>query len=91
MIGRSAGVPLSDFLRLIHADPAAHFVTVQCADDYYESLDIATANHPRRCVGDTRNVVELYGDERMFEVPADSVNVCTADWKRTCLEAEEPS
>ena len=47
VIGRFGGVRLSEFLKLIGADPAAHYVTVECADDYYESLDIATANHPQ--------------------------------------------
>ena len=32
---------------MIGADPTARFVTVECADDYYESLDMATALHPQ--------------------------------------------
>ena len=47
VIGRFAGVRLSDFLNMIGADPAARFVNVECADDYYESLDMATARHPQ--------------------------------------------
>jgi DMSO/TMAO reductase YedYZ molybdopterin-dependent catalytic subunit len=47
VIGRFGGVRLSDFLGLIGADPAARFITVNCADDYYESLDMATAMHPQ--------------------------------------------
>lgn len=47
VIGRFGGVRLSDFLKLIGADPTSSFVTVRCADDYYESLDIATAQHPQ--------------------------------------------
>jgi DMSO/TMAO reductase YedYZ molybdopterin-dependent catalytic subunit len=47
VIGRFGGVRLSDFLKMIGADPAARFVTVECADDYYESLDMATALHPQ--------------------------------------------
>jgi DMSO/TMAO reductase YedYZ molybdopterin-dependent catalytic subunit len=47
VIGRFGGVRLSEFLKLIGADPTARFVTVECADDYYESLDVATANHPQ--------------------------------------------
>src|SRR6266481_4515557 len=34
-------------LAQIQALPAARFVSVQCADDYYESLDMATAMHPQ--------------------------------------------
>jgi DMSO/TMAO reductase YedYZ molybdopterin-dependent catalytic subunit len=47
VIGRFGGARLSDFLNMVGADPAAHFITVNCADDYYESLDMATALHPQ--------------------------------------------
>jgi DMSO/TMAO reductase YedYZ molybdopterin-dependent catalytic subunit len=47
VIGNFGGVKLSDFLDLIGADPNARFITVNCADDYYESLDMATARHPQ--------------------------------------------
>ena len=47
VIGRFGGARLSDFLNMVGADPNARFVTVSCADDYYESLDIATARHPQ--------------------------------------------
>jgi DMSO/TMAO reductase YedYZ molybdopterin-dependent catalytic subunit len=47
VIGRFGGARLSDFLTLIGADPTARFITVQCADDYYESLDMPTALHPQ--------------------------------------------
>jgi DMSO/TMAO reductase YedYZ molybdopterin-dependent catalytic subunit len=47
VIGRFNGVRLSDFLTLIGADPTARFLTVECADDYYESLDMASALHPQ--------------------------------------------
>ncbi len=47
VIGRFGGARLSDFLRMIGADTSARFVYVECADDYYESLDMATALHPQ--------------------------------------------
>jgi DMSO/TMAO reductase YedYZ molybdopterin-dependent catalytic subunit len=47
VIGRFGGARLSEFLKLIGADPSARFVSVECADDYYESLDWATAMHPQ--------------------------------------------
>ena len=47
VIGRFGGARLSDFLRMIGADTSARFITVGCADDYYESLDMATALHPQ--------------------------------------------
>jgi len=47
VIGRFGGARLSDFLNMIGADPAARVVAVSCADDYYESIDMATARHPQ--------------------------------------------
>jgi len=47
VIGRFGGARLSDFLSLVGADLTAKFITVECADDYYESLDMATALHPQ--------------------------------------------
>ena len=46
-IGRFGGTRLSDFLDAVGADPHARFITVTCADDYYESLDMATARQPQ--------------------------------------------
>jgi len=56
VIGKFGGVRLSDFLKMIGADTTARFVTVECADDYYESLDMATALHPQ-----TMLCHEMYG------------------------------
>jgi DMSO/TMAO reductase YedYZ molybdopterin-dependent catalytic subunit len=47
VIGRFGGARLSDFLNMVGTDPTARFITVNCADDYYESLDMATARHPQ--------------------------------------------
>jgi DMSO/TMAO reductase YedYZ molybdopterin-dependent catalytic subunit len=47
VIGRFGGTRLSEFLRFAGADTSARFITVSCADDYYESLDMATALHPQ--------------------------------------------
>ena len=47
VIGRFGGARLSDFLTMIGADTSARFLTLGCADDYYESLDMATALHPQ--------------------------------------------
>jgi len=47
VIGRFGGARLSDFLTMIGADTTARFLTIQCADDYFESLDMATALHPQ--------------------------------------------
>ena len=47
VIGRFGGARLSDFLNVIGADTTAKFIAVKCADDYYETLDMATALHPQ--------------------------------------------
>jgi DMSO/TMAO reductase YedYZ molybdopterin-dependent catalytic subunit len=47
VIGRFGGARLSDFLKTIGADTSARFLYVECADDYYESIDMATALHPQ--------------------------------------------
>lgn len=46
-IGRWGGVPFGDFLRRIGADLSAKYVGFKCADDYYTSIDMATALHPQ--------------------------------------------
>lgn len=56
VIGNFGGAKLADFLRAIGADPTAKFVTVACADDYYESIDMATATHPQSLL-----CYEMYG------------------------------
>jgi DMSO/TMAO reductase YedYZ molybdopterin-dependent catalytic subunit len=47
VIGKFGGTPLSDFLNMVCADRNAKFVYVECADEYYESIDMATALHPQ--------------------------------------------
>jgi DMSO/TMAO reductase YedYZ molybdopterin-dependent catalytic subunit len=47
VIGRFGGARLSDFLNMVGADISARYLTMACADDYYESLDMATALHPQ--------------------------------------------
>jgi len=47
VIGKFGGTRLSDFLNFVGADTNARAITVQCADDYYESLDMPTALHPQ--------------------------------------------
>lgn len=46
-IGKWGGVPFADFLKLIGADLNAQYVSFKCADDYYTSIDMATALHPQ--------------------------------------------
>jgi DMSO/TMAO reductase YedYZ molybdopterin-dependent catalytic subunit len=46
-IGKWSGVRFSDFLARVGADTTAKYVGFQCADNYYGSIDMATALHPQ--------------------------------------------
>jgi len=46
-IGKWGGVPFSHFLRHVGADLGAKYVGFKCADDYFTSIDMATALHPQ--------------------------------------------
>jgi DMSO/TMAO reductase YedYZ molybdopterin-dependent catalytic subunit len=47
VIGQWSGVPLGDFLRRIGADTTCKYVSFQCADGYYSSIDMPSALHPQ--------------------------------------------
>ncbi len=61
--------------------------------DVEPSLRLALEEHVRGCkrcaavLEGTRNVVQLYGDERMFEVPLGFSHRLHEDWKKICLVA----
>jgi DMSO/TMAO reductase YedYZ molybdopterin-dependent catalytic subunit len=46
-IGKWSGVRFSEFLQRVGADLTAKYVGFKCADDYYTSIDMATALHPQ--------------------------------------------
>ena len=46
-IGKWGGVRFGEFLRRVGADLTARYVGFKCADDYYTSIDMATALHPQ--------------------------------------------
>jgi DMSO/TMAO reductase YedYZ molybdopterin-dependent catalytic subunit len=46
-IGKWSGVRFSTFLERVGADTSAKYVGFKCADDYYTSIDMATALHPQ--------------------------------------------
>ena len=56
VIGNFGGTRASDFLRAVGADVSARYVEVECADDYYESIDMETMLHPQ-----TLFCYEMYG------------------------------
>ncbi len=47
VIGQWAGVPLGQFLRRVGADTSCRYVSFQCADGYYSSIDMESALHPQ--------------------------------------------
>ncbi|HEU0204298.1 MAG TPA: molybdopterin-dependent oxidoreductase [Burkholderiaceae bacterium] len=46
-IGKWGGVPFVRFLQRVGADLSAKYVGFKCADDYYSSIDMASALHPQ--------------------------------------------
>lgn len=46
-IGKWGGVPFASFLQRVGADTTAKYVGFKCADDYFTSIDMATALHPQ--------------------------------------------
>jgi DMSO/TMAO reductase YedYZ molybdopterin-dependent catalytic subunit len=46
-IGKWGGVTFRTFLERVGADTTAKYVGFKCADDYYTSIDMATALHPQ--------------------------------------------
>ncbi len=46
-IGQWSGVRLKTFLERVNADLSCRYVAFRCADDYWGSIDMATALHPQ--------------------------------------------
>ncbi len=57
VIGNFGGARIGDFLKFVGADPSARFIYVECADNYYESLDMACAMQPNSLL-----CYEMYGE-----------------------------
>jgi DMSO/TMAO reductase YedYZ molybdopterin-dependent catalytic subunit len=47
MIGKWTGTPLRTFLERVGADLTAKYVGFECADGYYEGMDMPSALHPQ--------------------------------------------
>src|SRR6266404_9186828 len=56
VVGSFGGARISDFLSLVGANTGARFLEVECADDYYESIDMASALQPQSLL-----CYEMYG------------------------------
>jgi DMSO/TMAO reductase YedYZ molybdopterin-dependent catalytic subunit len=71
-IGKWSGVRFSDFLARIGADTTAKYVGFQCADDYYGSIDMATALHPQTQLSlryDNQELPPKYGYPMKLRIP----------------------
>ncbi|HEX4597863.1 MAG TPA: molybdopterin-dependent oxidoreductase [Burkholderiaceae bacterium] len=71
-IGKWGGVPFADFLNRVGADLTAKFVGFKCADDYYESIDMATALHPQTILAltyDGQTLPPKYGFPMKLRMP----------------------
>jgi DMSO/TMAO reductase YedYZ molybdopterin-dependent catalytic subunit len=71
-IGRWGGTRFSDFLRRVDADLTAKYVGFRCADDYYESIDMATALHPQTLLAfdyDGERLPRKYGYPMKLRMP----------------------
>lgn len=66
VVGSFGGARIADFLKLVGANMGANFLEVECADDYYESLDMASVLHPQSLL-----CYEMYGEplDRMHGAP----------------------
>lgn len=71
-IGKWGGVPFALFLKGIGADLRAKYVSFKCADDYYTSIDMATALHPQTLIAltwDGKVLPRKYGYPMKLRIP----------------------
>ncbi len=71
-IGRWGGVRFSDFLKMIGADTSAKYVSFKCTDDYYTSIDMASALHSQTIMAltwDGKILPPEYGYPMKIRIP----------------------
>ena len=71
-IGKWGGVMFSDFLERIGADKSAKYIGFRCADDYFTSIDMATALHPQTLLAftwDGQTLPAKYGYPMKLRMP----------------------
>ena len=71
-IGKWGGVPFASFLRRVGADLNAKYVGFKCADDYYTSIDMATALHAQTLLAltyDSQPLPPRYGFPMKLRMP----------------------
>lgn len=72
MIGKWGGTPFRGFLERIGADLSCRYVGFQCADNYYTSIDMATALHPQTLLAftfDDQILPRIYGFPMKLRIP----------------------
>ena len=71
-IGKWSGVRFADFLQRVGADLTAKYVGFKCADNYYSSIDMATALHPQTIIALTfadQTLPPEYGFPMKLRIP----------------------
>ena len=71
-IGKWGGVPLRSFLEHVGADLSARYVGFRCADNYYSSIDMASALHPQTILALTyadKPLPRSYGAPMKLRIP----------------------
>ena len=71
-IGNWGGVTFSEFLNRVGADTTAKYVAFKCADDYFTSIDMATALHPQTLLAftyDGQTLPPKYGYPMKLRMP----------------------
>jgi len=71
-IGKWGGVPFANFLQQVGADLSARYIGFKCADDYYTSIDMATALHPQTLLAltyDGQTLPPKYGFPMKLRMP----------------------
>lgn len=71
-IGKWGGVPFPNFLRIIGADLSAKYVGFKCADNYYQSIDMASALHTQTLLAlsyDGKILPPEYGYPMRLRIP----------------------
>ncbi|MGX9782370.1 molybdopterin-dependent oxidoreductase [Janthinobacterium lividum] len=71
-IGKWGGVPFAHFLKRIGADTTAKYIGFKCADDYFTSIDMATALHPQTIMAlsyDGQELPPKYGYPMKLRMP----------------------
>jgi DMSO/TMAO reductase YedYZ molybdopterin-dependent catalytic subunit len=64
--------PFRHFLQAIGADTRAKYISFRCADDYYTSIDMATALHPQTLLAltwDNQILPPEYGYPMKLRIP----------------------